>query len=345
MAIRTIGKVLLALFVVAVVILLATAAGAYWLNLPPAEGEAAAAEHIFRVERGESYSSVAARLEERGLIRSRYLLLGLGSLRGTLTELKSGIYRLDTGMSSLEVHNILVSGAQKLVRVTIPEGLTVTETARRFTEREICGKEEFIAAARDTELLEEYGIAGPTAEGFLFPDTYLFQHDYPARKVVEHLLQRFFAEVEEIAPELAEERSEALYRKVIVASIVEREYRAEEEAKKIASVFYNRLERSMPLQSCATVVYTITEERGGEHPSKLTWDDLEIRSPYNTYQRRGLPPTPIASPGAVALEAAFHPADTDYLYFLLRDPDAGRHEFSHSLSEHNRAYQLYIKEK
>lgn len=345
MAMRNIITVALAILIAGAVLLLTGAGSAYWLNRPPAQGGEHSLEQTFRINEGESFRSVAARLEEEGLIRSEYLLLGWGYLQGSLTELKSGIYRLTNTMSAVEIHSILVSGRQKLFRVTIPEGLTVRETAERFAEQGICGRKEFIAAARNEQLLEEYGIAGPSFEGFLYPDTYLFQRDFPARKVVEHLAERFFQELEEIAPQYAEQRGEELYRRVIIASIVEREYRAREEAAKIASVFYNRLEHSMPLQSCATVVYTLTEKRGEPHPSRLTYQDLEIKSPYNTYQRRGLPPTPIASPGAVALEAAFHPADTEYLYFLLRDPDAGRHEFSRSLSEHNRAYQLYIKEK
>ena len=342
---HTVGKVALALVLAAVVIFLAGAAGAYWLNQPPADSGEPLRESTIRVEKGESYKSIASRLEEEGLIRSSYLFLALGKLQGTLTDLKSGIYRVDTGMSASEIHEKLVNGKQKLFRVTIPEGLTVSETADRFAEQNICGREEFIDAAQNEELLREFDIPGETAEGFLFPDTYLFQQNYPAEKVVRHLLERFFNRLKEIAPEYAEKRGEEFFRKVIVASIVEREYRAKEEAKKIASVFYNRLERSMPLQSCATVVYSLTEEKNEPHPSKITYADLEIDSSYNTYQHSGLPPTPIASPGEVALDAAFHPSDTDYLYFLLRDPDAGRHEFSRSLSEHNRAYQLYIKEK
>ncbi len=181
-------------------------------------------------------------------------------------------------------------------------------------------------------------------EGFLFPDTYLFQRNFPAEKIVAHMVDTFFDNLREIAPGYTELSAEELYRKIIIASIVEREYRASDEAKKIASVFYNRLERGMRLQSCATVVYVLTEKQEKEHPKKLTYEDLEVESDFNTYTRGGLPPSPIANPGAVALEATFHPADTDYLYFLLQDPEDGRHTFSKTLSEHNEAYRLYIKQ-
>jgi UPF0755 protein len=257
-------------------------------------------------------------------------------------------------MSTVEVHELLVKGEQTLHRVTIPEGLTISEVALEFEDEGICGAGEFVEAATtagetDAQGAESFGgypipPGVESLEGFLFPDTYLFQRNFPAEKVVAHMLDTFFEKLGEIAPGYTELSAGELYEKVIVASIVEREYRAADEAKKIASVFYNRLERGMRLQSCATVVYVLTEEQGKAHPEKLTYDDLEVESEFNTYTRGGLPPSPIANPGAVALEAAFHPAETDYLYFLLQDPEDGRHTFSRTLSEHNEAYRLYIKQ-
>jgi UPF0755 protein len=133
--------------------------------------------------------------------------------------------------------------------------------------------------------------------------------------------------------------------RVVLASIVEREYRAPEEAPLMASVFYNRLNARMRLQSCATVAYVLTEELGRPHPESLTYGDLEVDSDYNTYARWGLPPGPISNPGRVALLAAFEPAETPFLYFVLRDPEAGRHEFSVSLDEHNEKKFLYLKSR
>jgi UPF0755 protein len=128
-----------------------------------------------------------------------------------------------------------------------------------------------------------------------------------------------------------------------MASIVEREYRADDEAPLIASVFYNRLKRNIGLESCATLEYIITEIQQKAHPEYITLEDEKIDSPYNTYKWAGLPPGPISNPGRIALEAAFHPARTGYLYFVLRDQQAGRHFFSRDLSEHNQAKYLYLK--
>jgi UPF0755 protein len=132
---------------------------------------------------------------------------------------------------------------------------------------------------------------------------------------------------------------------VIIASIVEREYRVDEEAALMAGVFYNRLGIGMALQSCATVDYVITEIQGRPHPDVLYTRDIEIRDPYNTYIRPGLPPGPISFPGAVALNAAFFPAASEYLYFRLVDSAAGRHYFSKTLDDHIRAGVLYVKRR
>jgi UPF0755 protein len=130
---------------------------------------------------------------------------------------------------------------------------------------------------------------------------------------------------------------------VIMASIVEREYRIDEEASLMAGVFFNRLGIGMALQSCATVEYVITEIQGRPHPEVLSTRDTEIRDPYNTYIRPGLPPGPICSPGATSLKAAFEPAPSDYLYFRLVEPSSGRHYFSRTFDDHIRAGLLYVK--
>lgn len=132
--------------------------------------------------------------------------------------------------------------------------------------------------------------------------------------------------------------------RVILASIVEREYKQPDEAPIIASVFYNRLRIRMALQSCATVVYVLTEREGKPHPEIIYDRDLLIRDPYNTYIHRGLPPGPICNPGLTSLRAVFYPATTKYLYFRVVDPEAGRHYFSTNLEEHIDARSLFIKQ-
>jgi UPF0755 protein len=295
------------------------------------------------VRKGESARSVGDRLEKAGIIRNRYFWYLLS--RFDREYIKSGAYRIELPASQMAIHNILVSGREALLRVTIPEGVTLKKTARILAEAGICGEGEFLAAASSRELLNRYHIPGFSMEGYLFPDTYLFPAAYPASKALEAMAETFFARLGSIEPAALGMAPEELNRRVIIASIVEREYRVDAEAPLMAGVFYNRLSIGMALQSCATVEYVITEIQGKPHPELLYTRDTEIRDPYNTYIRPGLPPGPISAPGAVALDAAFHPAKSDYLYFRLTDVRAGRHYFSRTLDDHIRAGLLYVKDR
>jgi len=318
----------------------------YYLNSPVESSptKSGSRESSFNVSPGEAVSVTAERLAEKGLIRSKYLFIAFTKLRQTQAAIKSGYYQVSNTMTTLEIHNMLVAGTQKLVKVTLAEGLTARQIGARLEEAGICTQDELLDAIDSPEILDRFQVESNSVEGYLYPDTYLFQEDYPAKKVVTHLVGTMFEKLHEIYPEYNQLEWKELHSKIILASIVEREYRDPEEASKIASVFYNRMERGMRLQSCATVVYVMTEIKGEAHPEKITFNDLEIESKYNTYTEWGLPPAPIANPGIVALKAVFYPADTDSLYFLLKDPDAGQHVFTKNLNDHNRAYRLYIKQ-
>ena len=318
----------------------------YYLNSPVEDSttNSESRDSSFNVSPGEAVSVTAERLAASGLIRSKYLFIALTKLKQTQSAIKSGYYNISSTMTTVEVHNMLVAGTQQLVKVTLAEGLTARQIGVRLEEAGVTEQDDFLDEIDSQSILKRFQMEADSLEGYLYPDTYFFQEDYPAEKVVTHLVETMFKKLNEIYPEYTQLEWKELHSKIILASIVEREYRDPGEAAKIASVFYNRLERGMRLQSCATVVYVMTEIKGGEHPEKITYNDLEIESKYNTYTEWGLPPSPIANPGIVALKAVFYPADTDSLYFLLKDPDAGQHVFTKSLSDHNRAYRLYIKQ-
>jgi UPF0755 protein len=212
-----------------------------------------------------------------------------------------------------------------------------------FENAGICAALDFRKSAEDRTLLDEYRIPGETMEGYLYPDTYLFEADYPAELVVRKMADTFFSRLAEFGIDRGKFTPLELYEKVIFASIIEREYRVAEEAAVIAGVFQNRLERGMRLESCATIEYIITEIEGKPHPSRLLNRDLQIKNPYNTYIRSGLPPGPIAAPGAVALKAAFAPERNDFLFFRVVDPSSGRHYFSKNFDEHIAAGALFVK--
>jgi UPF0755 protein len=285
--------------------------------------------------------SVGRRLENAGIIRTRYFWNFISRLN---TEyIKTGTYRFNIPATQLAIRSVLISGRQILTKVTIPEGVTLKKTAQILEESGVCEGAAFLDAVSDPAVLEEYRVPGKTMEGYLYPDTYLFPAGYPAPQVVRTLADTFFRRLEEIADDALSLSPEELNIRIILASIVEREYRVDDEAPVMAGVFYNRLEIGMALQSCATVEYVITEIQGKPHPEVLYDRDIQIQNPYNTYIIPGLPPGPISAPGPAALKAAFYPDSSDYLYFRLVDPDAGRHYFSRTLDEHIRAGVLYVK--
>ena len=336
--------------------------GAAYLNAPPPEKTDLIKPLVFEtnepglrfeedgalfleVRNGETAQSVGRRLENAGVIRNRYFWNMLFRLDNDF--LKTGAYRIELPATQMKIRSILTAGEQHLVRVTIPEGFTLGRTARLLEEAGICKADNFLAAASSREILDTYNIRAVTMEGYLYPDTYLFPLSYPALMVVSTMADNFFKRLDEIENELSvpirSMSAEEINSRVILASIVEREYRVPDEAPVMAGVFSNRLRIGMALQSCATVEYVITEILGRPHPQVLYNRDLEIRSPYNTYLNRGLPPGPISAPGKIALKSAFEPASTNYLYFRLVDINSGRHYFSRTLDEHISAGTLFVK--
>ncbi|HNY16107.1 MAG TPA: endolytic transglycosylase MltG [Treponemataceae bacterium] len=327
----------IAFAIIALALIVSAAVAAILPGMPVSSAESAV---LFRVPEGSSVLEIADSLEGARLIRSAlYARLYVRFSRDTL---KAGYYRVSPSMSTWAIVQRIAEGKQDSVRVTIPEGLTISKVAEHLERAGVLSARDFIAAAEKPNVLASRGIASKTAEGFLFPDTYFFPVGVDANAAVAMMVDNFFAKIKDV-PNAPKSGSE-LYAKVILASIVEREYRAADEAPIIASVFENRIKIGMGLQSCATIEYIITEIQKKPHPARLMDVDLEIESDYNTYKWAGLPPGPISNPGLVALNAAINPENTKYLYFRLTDPEAGRHSFTHSLDEHVRAgRQLVLK--
>ena len=285
-----------------------------------------------KIEKGDTARKISLLLEREKIIKSAsvfYALARFPKLAAIVTKdspdiffVKSGVCDLASSMDAAAIYKELSAGHEELVNVSIPEGLTATKIAARLDAAGICSAQDFVNAA-----------AG--LEGFLFPDTYSLAPKSDAQKVVKIMTENFYKKASTV-PSLAAMQKDkaALLQTVTLASIIEREYRSPEEAPLIASVFTNRIRAGIGLYSCATVEYVITEVLGRPHPDIITYDDLKIQSPYNTYINAGLPPAPICNPGLVALKAAAEPAKTDYYYFQLMDEKAGRHVFTKTLSEH-----------
>ncbi len=293
-----------------------------------------------RVVQGTSVREVCSVLEENGLIKSAdffYYIIRFNLFREDNDFcLKTGVYSLNNSMSLQDIYIKLQSGEQEYISVSIPEGLTITKIANILQSKNICSAKDFIAVCSSQELMEAYSISADNVEGYLFPDTYFLTPEMNAENVARELIDNFFRKISGIE-NLKDLNPEKLKHYVILASIIEREYRVASEAPLISSVFTNRLNNNIGLYSCATIEYIITELQGKPHPDRITYDNLKIDSPYNTYKWSGLPPGPISNPGLVALEAACNPAKTKYFYFVLTDPINGAHTFSETFDQHKAA--------
>jgi UPF0755 protein len=283
------------------------------------------------VEEGDTVSVVADKLADAGVIGNATLFKLQARFEGSAEEIKPGRYRIPPGEDTSAILAKLSEGeAVPTFNVTVPEGLTLEQTARVLSEASGVPQREVEAAARRTDygyaFLQDKAIKN--TEGFLFPKSYEFEQGTDARGMINRLLEQYLVETENLDFKGAQKRLNlSEYELITVASLIEREAANPREKPLIASVIYNRLQQDMPLQIDATIQYALGKPR-----ENLTLEDLEVDSPYNTYQNYGLPPGPIASPGRDSIEAALNPADTDYLYYVLR-PGGEEHFFTNNYDE------------
>ncbi len=286
------------------------------------------------VERGAPFSTVARRLGERGLIRSQKKFMFAAWLLGAYREIQAGEYAFSPSMTPLAIIRMLKSGAVREYVITVPEGYTVREIGALLEKKGLTRADEFRALALKGGIASSLGLPGPTAEGYLFPDTYILRKGMSAREIMAKMAGRFKEVYERELRAEAEERGMNAREVVTLASMIEKETSDPSERALISSVFHNRLRRGIKLQSDPTVIYAIKAFDGN-----IRKKDLDIRSPYNTYLHYGLPPGPIANPGLASMRSAIEPADTDYLYFVSRND--GTHYFSRTYREHQRAVRRF----
>ena len=296
-------------------------------------GESAEEKRV-SIRRGRGFEGVLADLEAAGIVRDSLRFRLLARRHGFDRRIKAGEYRLSATMTPLRLLRDLAEGRVVQLRLTIPEGFTLRQIARAAEEAGLVSAEDFIAAAEDSAFAREHGIPSETLEGYLFPDTYFFPRSASAVDIVGTLLDRFRAVFREEWRVRAREMGFSIHEVATLASIIERETGAPGERPHVASVFHNRLRIGMRLQSDPTVIYGLADFDGN-----LTRKHLDAPTAYNTYQMAGLPPGPIANPGAAALEAALFPLETKDLYFVSRGD--GTHVFSRNLRDHNRAVRKY----
>ena len=287
---------------------------------------------------GSSLQAISHEMVARDWLSPPYYLLLEGRRQGVAGAIKTGEDEIFPGMTALAVLNLIVSGKVVQYSLTIVEGWSFKQIMQALKESEIL--EQTLAVSDPEYVMATIGYAGHLAEGRFFPDTY----NFPAGTTDVDFLRRAYKAMQQILSAEWQHRATGLpyassYQALTMASIIEKETAISTERSKIAGVFVRRLQQHMKLQTDPTVIYAMAESFDGNIRQK----DLSIDSPYNTYRYKGLPPTPIASPGRASINAALHPQEGDSLYFVAKGD--GTHYFSSSLAEHNNAVAKYQLKK
>lgn len=296
---------------------------------------------VIDIPTGSTLSQVTNILKENNLIKNKTLFKLYVRVSNNSSKLKSGKYLFNQTYSNKEIINDLSKGKvyNDGIKITVPEGSTSFEIMDILAKNKLGEKnvyEELINNPKEFkekfEFLDDEKIK--SLEGFLYPSTYYFNEKQSEKEVLEHMLETFDSKYTDKLQKKQNELNKSLYEVVNLSSIVEKEAVLDEDRPIIASVFYNRIKINMPLQSDATIQYIFKERK-----KSITYNDLKIDSPYNTYKVEGLPPTPIANPGIKSIEAVLYPANTEYLYFVATIE--GGNTYSKTYEEHVKNVEEY----
>lgn len=301
----------------------------------------AEAEHppskVITIADGSTFQHVAGLLERERLIKSRSAFVLLGKANAADRKIRPGEYELNPTMAPADILAKLLAGRVVLHSVTIPEGYTMVQIAEVLAQRQITDRAEFLRLAKDKAFIKTLGISAETLEGYLYPDTYRFPKPVSAKDVIRTMVEQLNQVITPEWQARAKDIHLTIHQVLTLASVIEKETGSGEERPQISSVFHNRLQKKIPLQSDPTVIYGLPDFDGNLHKKDLSHPSL-----YNTYRWAGLPPGPIASPGAQAIRATLYPAASPYLYFVSKND--GTHQFSATLVEHNKAVDKYQKQ-
>jgi UPF0755 protein len=286
------------------------------------------------IKPGQGFFQTMDQLVDSGLIKRRETFRWLAYITGYETRIRAGEYRLSASQSPLAMLETLVRGEVVLHRVVVPEGETMAGIADIIEKEGLLSKKEFLDAACDADLAEALHIEGKNLEGYLFPETYFFSKGATAEEIIRKMVAQFQSVFNAQWNDRAREMGFSVHEVVTLASIVEKETAKDDERPVVASVFLNRLEKQMRLESDPTVIYGIENFNGN-----ITQKDLRNVTPYNTYRIKGLPPGPISNPGKASLEAVLYPSETSYFYFVSKRD--GYHHFSNSFGEHGAMVRKY----
>jgi UPF0755 protein len=315
------------------ILLLAILAVAGWLAWGLYTPVTPASQTFVMLRPGYSTRRIARELKAAGVIQSADAFVVWHYFHHK-RSLKAGEYLFEKTADTRDVHDRLLRGDIYVHTVVVPEGFNMFDIAQAIEDAGLGPSQEFLKVAQsDTSLISDLAPDAKSLEGFLFPNTYEFTRTQSMHEVAAAMVKQF----RQVSLQIG--LTTDVQQDVTMASIIEKETSAPEERPLVASVYYNRLAKDIALQADPCVIYS--ELLAGTYTGALHHQDMQVNSPYNTYRHPGLPPGPIANPGKTSLEAALHPASTDYFYFVSNGN--GHHRFAHSLEEHNRNVAKYRK--
>jgi UPF0755 protein len=330
-------KILLLLFILAILIL----AGCFWVRseLITSYYGGAPGETFVEIPRGSNSELIAGLLADAGVLRSRVPFLAYIRWRDAGRRLQAGEYRFSSPATPIQLAERLLRGDVFYYSVTIPEGLAADEAIDQIVRAGLGNQSELQRALLRTEWIRDLAPQARSLEGYLFPDTYRFARKTSSEQIIHAMVDQSRRKIARLAAEYPTKPGWNIARIVTLASLIEKEVRDPDERNLVASVFENRLQKGMPLACDPTVIYAL--KLAGKFDGNLHKADLRIESPYNTYNRAGLPPGPITNPGLDSLRAALNPPRTDYLFFVSRND--GTHQFSKDFRAHQIAVAQYQK--
>jgi UPF0755 protein len=295
---------------------------------------------VIDLERGASLRSLATDMQQQGLLQHPDYFRLWARVTGKAKRLQAGEYLFEPGESLATLIDKMVAGKVRQYSLTLIEGWTFREMMQALQAHQVIN--HTLDSHEPEAVMAALGHEGEHPEGRFYPDTYVLQRDTTDVAI----LQRAYNQMASHLDTLWQERDENLplkspYEALVLASIIEKESAVAEERPLIAGVFINRLRKNMRLQTDPTVIYGM----GDAYKGDIRFRDLRKDTPYNTYTRGGLPPTPIAMPGLGALQAAVHPAETDFLYFVATGDGSGRHIFTRTLEEHEKAVDAHQRNR
>lgn len=296
-------------------------------------------EILFKIKRGESSFLISENLEKSSLIKHRIFFQVYILLKGKQNNLQAGNYLLSPLMSVSEIAQRIIRGEDAGVRVTIPEGFNLQQIEERISE--VLGRKLNLDKEKVSHYKKDYNSLRDVPdsfnlEGFLFPDTYEFEVDVQVQEVICQMLKNFDKKLTFQLREETKKQGKTIFEIIVMASLLEKEVRTFEDRQKVSGILWKRLEHNIPLQVDATLSY-IT----GKKTTKISKEETQIDSPYNTYKYKGLPLGPICNPGIESIKAVLYPEDSKFWYYLSNSD--GETIFSKTLEEHNIAKAKFLK--